>query len=193
MLTKDQLAELDEDPANFMLSTGSHHLKLDYSQPVDAETAKGFLWAIECLEDLGLRDRVQQITVNGYGSLTNFTSMALGIQHITQLDELHWLHNNPMPRNVLSAVQDFHPGCKIYYTMKFWNWDPYRKDFEHVQTGDEPQLESPSEARRLILNSSNVHSLMAKIEYEDSPDPESLRLVHEIIITCPNLKALDLS
>jgi hypothetical protein len=194
LLTTRQRTQLLKDPPNAFLDSQSSHLTLDYSEPDLADEATGVLWAIEHLEELHLRDRVHGVTVEGWGSLTNFTRLSLGLRDITRLEELHWSNNDPIPPLVLSAVEESHPGCKIFYNMVFSNWDRYDRTVSPIQAvGEEPHRDIRSKTRRLILGSKNLAGLSTHVEYGSQPDSESLPLVHEILTTCSNLKRLDLS
>ena len=193
--THHQLQVLETDPQNAFLAASSSHVVLDYSDRELAAEARGILWAIkERPNELGLRHRIHQLTVDGWGSLANFSDIAHVLRLLERLDELHWKNNDPVPQLILSAIQKSHPVCKIFYNMVFSNWDTYDRTVSPIQTpGDEPNRNVRSKARSLIIGNANLHTFSTSIEYGGDPGPEKLRLVHRIITTCPNLRHLDLS
>ena len=194
LLTRRQLKELQEIPANAFLPQGSTHLTLDYDSPGTAGEAEGALWAIEHLEELQLRQRIHRIPVDGWGSLTNFTTLASGLSRIVHLEELHWCNNDPIPQQILSVLKDFRPSCKLMYAMKFSNWDPYQDDYVPIQgSGEEPHRDVRSKTRSLVLGSPNLYQLSTYVRYGRYDDPESLRLIHQILTSCPNLRYVDLA
>ena len=95
ILTKSQLKDLKNDPLSAFLEHHSSHLRLDYGDLEAADVADGTLWALQWLPDLRLSQRIHQVTVEGYGSLTNFTAVASGLSQIERLEELHWLSQSP--------------------------------------------------------------------------------------------------
>lgn len=193
LLTEDQQGSLNRT-GKPIVPPDSDHLVLDYGDPEAARSSEGMIWAIEWRPDLKLDVRVHQLTIKGWGSLTNFTSLASGIQHIEDLQALHWTNNDPIPDIVLSSVRDFHPQCRMFYKLSFSNWDIYDRHVAQIQRpGEEPNRAVRSKTRRLILGSKNLYGLKAHIEYGDGPNLEDLRLIHEILTTSPNLREVDLS
>lgn len=193
-LTLNQSEALQNDPSNAFLPQDATHRVLDYSTPEGAAEAEGTLWAIFRLDELQLRQRIHEATVDGWGSLTNFTALASGLGLIDRLDELHWLNNDPIPAAVLNVLENTHPSCKLFYDMEFSNWDRYDRTVSPTQlVGDEPHRDVRAKTRNLILGSRNLYSLTTHVGYGADPDPVSLRLVHQILTTCPNLRRLDLS
>ena len=194
MLTRKQLKELQDIPANAFLPPEYTHLTLDYDSPETAAEAEGVLWAIEYLEELQLRQRIHRISVDGWGTLTNFTTLASGLSRIVRLEVLRWCNNDPIPEQILSALNDFQPSCKLMYDMKFSNWDPYQEDYVPIQlSGEEPHRDVRTQTRNLVLGSPNLHQLSTYVRYGKKDDPESLRLIHRILTSCPRLRHLDLA
>jgi hypothetical protein len=194
LLTAKQEADLKSQPGDSLLHHDSHHLVLDYSNKDNARAAQGVLWAIQWRPDLDLKTRVRQVTTQGWGSLTNFTSLAAGIQHIESLEELHWEHNDAPPKIILSSLLDFHPQCKLFYRVSFSNWDTYDRDVEPVQIpGEEPKRSERVKARKGVIGSPNLYGLKAGIDYGGDPNTEDLLYIHETLTSSPNLRELDLS
>ena len=193
-LTLNQSEAPKHDPSTAFLPHDATHVILDYSTHEGAVEAEGTIWAIIRLDELQLRQRIHEVTVDGWGSLTNFTTLASSLGSIDRLDELHWLNNDPIPAAVINVLEDTHVSCKVFYDVKFSNWDRYDRTVSPIQSiGDEPHREVRAQTRNLIVGSRNLYSLTTHVGYGPDPDPVSLRLVHQILTTCPNVRRLDLS
>ena len=191
----NQSAALQNDSPNAFLLRDATHITLDYSTPERAAEAEGTLWAIEWLDEIQLRQSIHEVTVDGWGSFTNFTSLSSGLGLIARLEELHWSNSGPIPAAVLTVLEKVHPSCKLFYEMKLSSSDFYDRTASPIQRVEDepgPHRDARDRTRKLILGSRNLYSLSTHVGYGGDADPVSLRLVHQMLTTCPNLRKLDL-
>ena len=169
------------------------HLCLNYEDPESAHLTRALLHNVEADDPPYLRESIKSIKVDGFGSLANFTAISSALRLIKELHELDWQNQAPVPGVILDTLSAYHPDCKLHYDMHFSNWDMYADDYVPIQgVGDEPHRDIRAQTRRLIVGSTNLHSLKAHIGYGSQPDSESLTLVHDILTGCPKLRELDL-
>ncbi|KAH8594107.1 hypothetical protein B0O99DRAFT_673250 [Bisporella sp. PMI_857] len=173
------------------------HLKLDYSKPEAANQTNDLarnLTEKASEESSDVLKNTNILTIDGYGSITNWTAVSSILDNIRRLDEFHWNHNDAPPKNVLVALEGAHPDCKLFYELIFSNWDPWLKDARPIQIIDEePDKETRALAREELVGSNSLYSIKTSIEYGASPNTESMAHLQRLIENATNLRQLDLS
>ena len=170
------------------------HLELHYSHPNGAWKDEFLLSRLRDPECSHLLLSTHELTVSGYGSLANRSSIASTLSLFSRLEALHWKNTHPIPASILSAMQKIHPDYRLYYELPLYKIDRY----DEMGSGQRPLGKDtnnpaiPKKAYRHIINSKNLYSLAADVKYADG-DAETMPLIHEILTTCPNLRELDLS
>src|SRR5271154_5311935 len=152
---------LNEETANtlFDFSTGMEasnmntvvpqHIVLDYSSRPCAKEANAILEAMS-----QEKHSIFTLTVEGYGSLANWTQLAEVISRAQRIDALHWHSNAIIPSVLLSALEQHQSHCRIYYTIPFSNWDPFDDSVPPAQpVGQEASHKMRAAERASIVNS----------------------------------------
>jgi hypothetical protein len=167
-------------------------LDIDFSNPEKATTSIDFLYHTLKASAATLND-IQEVTVNGFESPGNWPLVIAVFERLSRLKTVNWSNYKPIPTPILHALEIRSPSCRLYYTPNFQYRDPYNKTLETGHpAGVENDHKLRAKDRESILNSKNLHSLKADISYGSSENFEDLTLIFQILISCPNLRILDL-
>ena len=109
-----------------------------------------------------------------------------------------------IPAIILESLQTNHPACNLYYTIPFstfsgeqtrddlpYNTDSSRTEQNILRIAEIWQIIEATTPQS-ILNKKNLYSLKAHIDHKLLCPSEKLELVHQILLTCPNVRELDL-
>lgn len=151
-----------------------------------------------------LRDSVHEISISGHPPYERWDWLQLEktILNLKKLKTIRWDIAYPISSKMLRSLEKVNPSAKLHYTIPFKTeyWGSFITPF-----GDDSMLDSFSyssgdevtQAEILelgsIVNSTNLHSLKAKIRYDSRPNQESMRIIFRALTTSPNIKELELS
>jgi hypothetical protein len=164
-----------------------HSVTIDYTDRELAETTDTFLRTLIQSENEPLRSNVREISVAGHDYHGNWTLVEAVFQSLHNIEAVHWYNDQPLSSAVLGSLEAFNPSAKLYYNIRFEPGNEYdRRMFENAEVR--------AAKRQLILNSTNLYSFSGRIDYGNVPNRQGdLRLVWQILTTCPNIRELDLT
>jgi hypothetical protein len=134
----------------------------------------------------------------------NMTLLADIIRTLPAIAEVHWNTQRLIPAIILESLQQGHPDCRLYYTIPLRNFDgnqaPEDLPFNTDGSRTEQNILRIMETRQVIqdttpqsiLESKNLYSLNVHIEHNLPFPSEKLDLIHQILLTCPNIRELEL-
>jgi hypothetical protein len=156
----------------------------------DTETSKESKWIIDARGERWFQG--------------NMTLLADVIRSLPAIAEVHWNTQRLIPAIILESLQQSHPDCRLYYTIPFTNFDGTQKP-EVLPSNIHGSLTEQNILRVMgtwqviedttaqsILESKNLYSLRAHIDHNDLFPSEKLDLIHQILLTCPNTRELEL-
>ncbi|KAH7357279.1 hypothetical protein BKA65DRAFT_383744, partial [Rhexocercosporidium sp. MPI-PUGE-AT-0058] len=112
--------------------------------------------------------------------------------------KLRWDTGRPIPPVLVESLETRHPACRLYYNLPFSHYGEYgiRNDGKRNATEVNQYLmefqKNKTLARQSVLSSTNLYSLTVHIENICTDEPENMDLIHRILLTCPNIRELDL-
>ena len=134
----------------------------------------------------------------------NMTLLADVIRTLPAIAEVHWNTQWLIPAIILESLQQSHPDCRLYYTIPLKNFDgnqtpedlPFNTDGRRIEQNILHIMETQQVIQdtnpQSILESKNLYSLKAHIEHNLLFPSEKLDLIHQILLTCPNIRELEL-
>ncbi|KAG4435972.1 hypothetical protein IFR05_008553 [Cadophora sp. M221] len=142
---------------------------------------------------------IWNIDVGGNPSCqSNITLLAYFIGNLPNVAKLSWNTGWPIPPVLLDSLETKHPACRLYYNLPFSHYGEYgfaddgRRNASEANQYRMEFHKNRTLARRSILNSTNLYSLKAYIDYTHTDGPEKMDLIHQVLLTCPNIRELDL-
>jgi hypothetical protein len=187
-----------------LMKPGAQHISLSYWDDWTCNRADNFL---QILNDTNVStESTWRIDVHGrWGYAGNMTLLAEVIRTLPAITEVHWDSLRLIPSIVLESLQTNHPTCYLYYTIPFSTFDgdggvgeelpyntnesPTEQNILRVKAAQEVIKATTPQS---ILNKKNLYSLKAFIEYAGAFPSAKLDLVHQVLLTCPNIRELDL-
>ncbi|KAH8601761.1 hypothetical protein B0O99DRAFT_588944 [Bisporella sp. PMI_857] len=193
-----------QDHDTFDSERYSSSIVIDYSDPVKANASNQLLESIVA-QFVDCRT-IHELSVIGYPSLGNWTLLQTAIDILPKIETLYWTSQHPIPGTILRSLEHNHPSCRLYYTLPFnFRKDPFDPAYDVDLEWDPYDGEDPGYWRRKdllkqrdldllpsIINSINLYSLVADIEYNSEDNLSDLELVFNTISSTPNLRELDL-
>lgn len=186
-----------------LMKPGVQHISLSYWDRWTCSRTDNFL---RIVNDTNLSsDGTWQIeALGGWGYQGNMTLLADVIRTLPSITEFHWKAERLIPAIILESLQTNHPNCRLYYTIpmsKFgdeqrsdhlpWNIDGSRTEQNLLRIMETRQIIEATTPQS-ILRSKNLYSLIAHIDHNHLFPSEKLDLIHRILLTCPNIRELEL-
>ena len=152
-----------------------HSITLHFDSDSPAQEADAFL---HYLIDSGVSPQSSwDIVVGGVsGCKGNITLHSEAIRVLLQINAPHWITPPPIPPVNLKSLESSHPNCRLYYELDFWsgsgrnhqNWFSDSIPINETTTFKEVETlngKNSVDARRHIINSTNLYSLKSSIVY----------------------------
>lgn len=186
-----------------LMKQGAQHITLSFWDPWACSRTDNFLRVLN-ESDLSPESTWRIDVKGGWANIGNMSLLADVIHTLPAITELHWDASRLVPSIILESLQKNHPDCSLFYTIPFQHVDdgrtsaslPYNTDSSRTEQNilriEEMREITEATNTRSILNSKNLYSLKAHIDYRLLYPIEKLDLVHEILLTCPNIRELDL-
>ena len=169
------------------------HLELRYSSFNDVWKDEYLLSRLHGSECKHLLTSTHALTVSGFGSLANFSSIASVLPLFDSLTALHWQNTGAIPGSILNVMRKNHPNYRLHYGVPLYKRDRYRTYTPAEDAEDQINDAIRNSTRQHIIGNRNLHALKADIHYGSDGDAHSMPLLHEILTTCPNLREFELS
>lgn len=167
-------------------------LEIDYSDKEHVKYSNALLEVL--LDPRAPTNIVRELSVTGFPSLGNWTSLTEIFERISDLQDVYWAGEKAIPKQIVTALEEKNPSCRLHYTLSFINWDRFAEGYIPIQAiGEEPHHESRGLERESIVGSENLYALKTTVEYGGMPNLEDLDLVFRILVSCQKMKELDLS
>jgi hypothetical protein len=104
----------------------------------------------------------------------------------------------------LKSLESSHPNCRLYYELDFWSgsgrnhqiWFLDSIPINETTTFKEVEAlngKNSVDARRHIINSTNLYSLRSPIVYGYQSTSSYMHLAFDILTSCLNIREPDLS
>lgn len=186
-----------------LMEPGIQHISLSYWNRWACARTDYFLRILNSIEIS--KDSNWIIDARGmWGYQGNMTLLADVIRTLPAIAEFHWDTQWVIPAIVLGSLQKHHPECRLYYTVPFKAFDgdrpphdlPFNTDSSHTEQNilriAEIRQVNQDSTFQSILASKNLYSLKAHIDHNLLHPSEKLDLIHQILLTCPNIRELEL-
>ena len=186
-----------------LMRPGTQHISLSYWDDWTCSRTDNFL---RILNDTDIsKDSKWIIDARGmWGYQGNMTLLADVIRTLPAITEVHWNTLRFIPAIILETLQQSHPDCHLYYTIPLnaFSGDETPRQFtfsrglsnteQDILLWMETQQVIQDTTPQSILGSKNLYSLKAHIDHKLLAPSEKLDLVHRILLTCPNIRELEL-
>ena len=180
-------------------------VNVNFSDPQVANITNHILNSL-IFSTAGTRNSIHELNITGSPYLGNWPLLQSFIESAPEIRTLHWESQHPIPSSILNALKRQHPACRLYYTIPFnFREDPYDPAYSIDPDWDSYDGVDPgywnrkallerrtTELLPSIINSTNLFSLKAEIEYNVDDNFASLELLFQILATSTNLRELDL-
>ncbi|KAH6721699.1 hypothetical protein BKA61DRAFT_666448 [Leptodontidium sp. MPI-SDFR-AT-0119] len=176
---------------------GIQKLKVNCWDAWSCNKTDAFLRALSDTEMSG--QGIWDIDVGGNPSCqSNITLLADVVGNLPNVTQLCWNTGWPIPPVLLQSLERNHPACRLYYNLPFSPYgehefaDDGKRNASETNQYLEEFHKNRTLARQSILNSTNLYSLTASIDYTHTDGSEKMDLIHQALLTCPNIRELDL-
>jgi hypothetical protein len=180
------------------------HLNVDFSSENSSSSVE-LLKTLNNLDATTVWITISKVSVTGYPSLGNWTLLESVFSRLQSVQEVRWSAWKAISPRMLYSLEQNSPSCRLYYTLRLKHHDPHdssldpEPDYDPYDNPRDKNHELRQERERnhmtslwSIINSTNLYSLQAHIEYGSDDEYEPLKLVFDTLSTAPNLRELDL-
>jgi len=183
-----------------LMKPGARHISLSYWDHWTCSRTDNFLRILNDTE----ADKESKWIIDARGMWAfqgNMTLLADVIRTLPAIVEIHWNTQRLIPAIILETLQQSHPDCRLYYTIPLTTFDgnqtpeilPFNTDGSRTEQNIlETRQVIQDTTPQSILESKNLYSLKAHIDHNLLLPSEKLDLIHQILLTCPNIRELEL-
>jgi hypothetical protein len=160
------------------------YFKMNYESKNSARETDRFLSFLETPQGEDALGVLRAVSITGYSSIANRTLALSVLSNVPNLAKVNWHINAYIPSLILRNLEEAHPALLLYYTIPFGHdavYDPYVAQNTQVKERED------------ILGSRILYSIKGSIGYGECHNPQDMALVQSILMTCSNVKQLDLT